>query len=97
MDLKIIAFLSIFVSLILSVWFEVKMQRKTNNVLATMSIAFNINLFILGIASIWWLLNASDSASIISGVQLLLAAFLGNLLINIGVLFFVRSKKVSEI
>ncbi|MFB7140011.1 MULTISPECIES: hypothetical protein [unclassified Bacillus (in: firmicutes)] len=96
MDVKFIAFLGfIFVSLILSVWLEVKMQRKTKNVLATMSIAFNINLFILGFASIWWLLHATDSASVISGVQLLLAAFLGIFLVNIGVFFFVRHRAVS--
>jgi hypothetical protein len=96
MNLQFIEFLSIiFVSLILSVWVEVKMQNKTHNVLATMSIAFNINLFILGIASIWWILKASDNASIILGVQLLLAAFLGILLINIGVFFFVRNRVVS--
>ncbi|MEH7349494.1 hypothetical protein [Gottfriedia acidiceleris] len=96
MNLQFIEFLSIiFVSLILSVWLEVKMQNKTHNVLATMSIAFNINLFILGIASIWWILHASDNASVISGVQLLLAAFLGIFLINIGVFFFVRNRVVS--
>ncbi|WP_088012229.1 hypothetical protein [Gottfriedia acidiceleris] len=96
MNLQFIAFLSIiFVSLILSVWLEVKMQNKTNNVLATMSIAFNINLFILGIASIWWILNASDNASVITGVQLLLTAFLGIFLINIGVFFFVRNRVAS--
>lgn len=96
MNLQIIEFLSIiFVSLILSVWVEVKMQNKTHNVLATMSIAFNINLFILGIASIWWILYASDNASLISGVQLLLSAFLGIFLINIGVFFFVRNRVVS--
>jgi vacuolar-type H+-ATPase subunit I/STV1 len=96
MNLQFIEFLSIiFVSLILSVWLEVKVQNKTQNVLATMSIAFNINLFILGIASIWWILNASDNASVISGVQLLLAAFLGILLINIGVFFFVRNRVFS--
>jgi|GEM_PF-3997111 len=96
MNLQFIEFLSIiFVSLILSVWVEVKMQNKTHNVLATMSIAFNINLFILGIASIWWILHASDNANIILGVQLLLAAFLGILLINIGVFFFVRNRVVS--
>ncbi|ODG92448.1 MULTISPECIES: hypothetical protein [Bacillaceae] len=96
MNLQFIEFLSIiFVSLILSVWVEVKMQNKTHNVLATMSIAFNINLFILGIASIWWILHASDNASIILGIQLLLAAFFGILLINIGVFFFVRNRVVS--
>ncbi|MFF3023328.1 hypothetical protein ACFVRR_11850 [Gottfriedia sp. NPDC057948] len=96
MNLQFIEFLSIiFVSLILSVWVEVKMQNKTHNVLATMSIAFNINLFILGIASIWWILNSSDNASLLLGIQLLLAAFFGILLINIGVFFFVRNRLVS--
>ncbi|MFF2878015.1 hypothetical protein ACFVR2_16990 [Gottfriedia sp. NPDC057991] len=96
MNLQFIEFLSIiFVSLILSVWLEVKMQNKTHNGLATMSIAFNINLFILGIASIWWILHASDNAGVISGIQLLLAAFLGIFLINIGVFFFVRNRVVS--
>lgn len=96
MDIKFIAFLSfIFVSLILSVWFEIKMQTKTKNVLATMSIAFNINLLAFGCASVWWLFNAGDGFSVISGVQLLAACFLGIFFINIVVMFFIRSKAIS--
>lgn len=93
MDLKIIAFLSfIFVSLTLSVWLEVKMQENTNSILAAISIAFNINLFVLGIACIWWLFSAGDGFSVISGVQYLIVSFLGIFLINILVMLFIRKR-----
>jgi hypothetical protein len=96
MDLNIIAFLSfIFVSLILSVWLEVKMQKNTNSVLAAMSIAFNINLLVLGSASIWWLLNAGDGFSVYSGVYYLVVSFLGIFFINILVMLFLRNRTVS--
>lgn len=96
MDSQFIAFLSfIFVSLILSVWLEVKMQKNTNSILATMSIAFNINLLVLGSGSIWLLLNADYGFNIFSGVYTLIVAFIGIFLINILVMFFLRQRTVE--
>jgi len=91
MDLKFIAFLSfIFVSLILSVWLEIKMQKNTKNILATMSIAFNINLLVLGSASVWWLFNAGDGFSLFSGVHFFIVAFCCIFLVNILVMLVLR-------
>ncbi|WP_088042343.1 hypothetical protein [Bacillus sp. EAC] len=91
MDLKFIAFLSfIFVSLILSVWLEIKMQKNTKNILATMSIAFNINLLVLGSASVWWLFYAGDGFSLFSGVHFLIVAFCCIFLVNILVMLVLR-------
>ncbi|MET3193894.1 hypothetical protein [Bacillus sp. OAE603] len=96
MDLQFIAFLSfIFVSLILSVWLEVKMQKNTNNILATMSIAFNINLLVLGSGSIWLLLNADYGFNIFSGIYTLIVSFIGIFFINILVMFFLRQRTVE--
>ena len=98
MDVKIIAFLSfILVSLILSVWLEVKMQRKTNNILATISIAFNMNLLVLGSACIWWLLNAGEGISVLLGVQYFMASFLAIFFINILVMIFIRNRAVTKV
>lgn len=96
MDLKFIAFLSfIFVSLILSVWLEVKMQKNTNSILATMSIAFNINLLVLGSGSVWLLLNDDYGFNVYSGVHTLIVAFFGIFFINILVMLFLRNQTVE--
>lgn len=94
-DLRLIAFLSfIFVSLILSIWLEVKMQKNTNNKLAAISIAFNSNILVLGSASLWWLFNADESVSVFSGMYYLLTAFFGIFIINIFILLFLKNKAV---
>lgn len=96
MNLQFIAFLSfIIVSLILSIWLEVKMQKNTNSILAAMSIAFNINLLVLGSGSLWLLLNSDSSLNIYSGVFTLIVAFIGIFFINILVMLFLRQRIVE--